>query len=866
MKRILQFLTAFYILTFGVQANAQYAVGYAYDLFDPISLVEMASVEAEFGLQLHYDEPLSGILALGKDKNGKTTVCDTVLEDYAGKIVLIDKGDCESFVKKCFYIARSGAAGILVAHNEPNKIGKMLIGNDPTDIQLAKLIGVPCIMITKEDGDEIKALFQTAGADPSIVCQFYHPNNYSQDAYPVKAGAYSKLRLISHDFAGNPEDVFPSKSAIDTINATESAFFLYNPTENGKISVESCNGNGDTNLHIYEADKAGLNLKKGGFTNRWDNEGACKKNAADTKNLAAALTDVPVKANKFYYIEFDDKNTPDSFTFRLSFKKDTVTIVPKPDLTCDAAALICDDFKNYNVGALTNGTAAHWSTWNNLPLPDVSPLYVTNEQFNSDTKAMKIDGKINPAQDVIFKTGNYSKGHYQLKWKMYIPSAANDKKRAYFNLQHDITGNHVWASEFYFDKNGLFSIELDNKLLGNGSWAANEWFDVSHDIDIDRDTTIVTIGNQKFGWKWSTSSPVNSANKKQLAGANFYADSTNTQYYIDDIQLVQLPSSKALVTFSVDMKYTTVDAAGVFVTGDFQSEIGQTNWTPNATPLTQKGNSTVYETTIELPLGNYQYKFVNGGKWDGKEEKNVGCESGGDNRKFAVNNFNDITVGTFCYNKCYSCDKKPVTFLVDMSKETNVTVVSIAGSFQSEAGQGNDWTPGVVLMDKVNNSNLFTKTLIIPEGTYEFKYVIGKTWGLDESVPNNAACAAGKDGNRKLIVGTAETIILDTVCYRHCVTCQKVVGNKDISSAMDVKLYPNPTNGLLYVENQDITNKITKIAVVNILGQIVQTIDLQNDFQTIIPIDVTALNVGTYYLNISNQQNQQRALRFVIEK
>lgn len=847
-------------------SNAQYAIGYAFDLFDPISLVEMASIEAEFGTRLHYEDPIIGLMALGKDKNGKTTACDSVSEDYSGKIVLIDKGDCTSFVKKCYNIYKSGASAILVAHDEPNKIGKMLIGNDPNDIALAKLIGVPCIMISKEDGDDIKALFKAAGADPNIVCQFYHPNNYSKDAYSIKPGAFQKLKLISHDFAGNPADVFPTKSSTDTVMAAEACFFLYNPTEDGKITVNSCNGNGDTNLHIYEANQAGLDLTKGGFTNRWDNEGFCKKNASDTKNVAAGLNDVPVKANKYYYIEFDDKNATDSFTFRLTFKKDSAVIVPKPDLTCDVESIICDDFKKYNLGVLLNGTASHWSTWNDLALPNVSPLHVTNTQFNSDTKAMKVDGKITPEQDVIFKAGNLNKGHYMLKWKMYIPSNTNDKSRAYFNLQHDITGNHVWASEFFFDKNGNLSIEIDNKSLGKGTWTANQWFDISHDIDIDKDTTIVTIGNQKFGWKWSNSSPLNATTKKQLGGVNFYADSTNTLYYVDDIQLVKLPTSKANVTFSVDMKYSTVEAAGVFVTGNFQSELGQTNWTPNSTPLTKVANTTVYETTVELPLGTYEYKFVNGGKWDGKEEKNVGCENTGDNRKLAVNNFNAVKAGTFCYNKCFSCDKKQVTFLVDMSKETDVNEVSIAGSFQAAINKGANWTPGNILMDKVGTSKLFTSTLIIPDGNYEFKYVIGKTWGKEESVPNNATCAAGKDGNRKLQIGAAEKVDLDTVCYRHCVTCQKIVGNVDAVSNMDIKLFPNPAQNVLYLENQDVMNNISTIQVLNILGQVVFETNIKEETQFIIPIDIAILSEGTYLLKVTNAQHQQHSMRFLIER
>jgi len=64
------------------------------------------------------------------------------------------------------------------------------------------------------------------------------------------------------------------------------------------------------------------------------------------------------------------------------------------------------------------------------------------------------------------------------------------------------------------------------------------------------------------------------------------------------------------VTFRVDLRNQTIPTSGPHLAGTWN------NWVPNASPLTQVGNTTIYERTVGLVVGDtIQYKFINGNTW-----------------------------------------------------------------------------------------------------------------------------------------------------------------------------------------------------------------------------------------------------------
>ncbi len=262
-----------------------------------------------------------------------------------------------------------------------------------------------------------------------------------------------------------------------------------------------------------------------------------------------------------------------------------------------------------------------------------------------------------------------------------------------------------------------------------------------------------------------------------------------------------LPSGK-IVLLQCDMHNLTVDPAGLSVAGSFQTEIGgAADWTPGVNFLTDANTDQIYEIWFALPdTGMFEYKFVNGTSW---ESVPATC---------AINSNRGmhVTSGTLkpdvvCFNDCVMCptstpDTVVVFLQVDMSNQdypyapyisTIADSVSVAGSFQGAMnipGVGN-WSPGKTILTDPDGDKVYTAYLRMGEGTYQYKFLNGTAWGVDESVP--AACNVG--GNREIAaMGTnGDTIIIAQVCFGECVSnCPPALPPINVTFRVDLSNEP----------------------------------------------------------------------------
>ena len=68
-----------------------------------------------------------------------------------------------------------------------------------------------------------------------------------------------------------------------------------------------------------------------------------------------------------------------------------------------------------------------------------------------------------------------------------------------------------------------------------------------------------------------------------------------------------------------------------------------------------------------------------------------------------------------------------VTFNVNMQGlDVSPNGIHVAGNFQSEAGFPSDWDPSSTEMFDIGG-DIYSVTLFLPQGVYEFKYVNGNT-------------------------------------------------------------------------------------------------------------------------------------------
>jgi hypothetical protein len=175
--------------------------------------------------------------------------------------------------------------------------------------------------------------------------------------------------------------------------------------------------------------------------------------------------------------------------------------------------------------------------------------------------------------------------------------------------------------------------------------------------------------------------------------------------------------AQVAVTFQVDMNQQVVDPNGVHVAGNFQAAAGFAgDWDPSTTALTDANSDGVYEVTVTIPTGTYEYKFVNGNGWGGAESVPGGCNTNG-NRQIVVTAA--ATTPDVCFSSCAPCPAGPiptyqVTFQVDMQNVCNYDSVDVAGTI-------NGWAGGDKLTDP-DSDGIYTVTMTVDSGDIEYKF------------------------------------------------------------------------------------------------------------------------------------------------
>ncbi|MEY4329783.1 MAG: hypothetical protein RL609_531 [Bacteroidota bacterium] len=222
------------------------------------------------------------------------------------------------------------------------------------------------------------------------------------------------------------------------------------------------------------------------------------------------------------------------------------------------------------------------------------------------------------------------------------------------------------------------------------------------------------------------------------------------------------------VTFKVDMN--TVTSAYVLPTlnGSFNG------WSGNANPLSDANNDGIFETTIQLAPGTYEYKFA-ADNWAIQENLTPGMSCtvtnfGYTNRALTVGNAGQV-LDVVCWESCTTCDQVPtvynVTFQLDMSTTTGFNIPEVNGTF-------NNWCGNCAAMSDANGDNIWEITIPLQAGAYEFKYSYD-AWAGSEALVEGSSCTTTNGGftNRLLIVSSDS--VMSPVCFGSCTSCAPIV-------------------------------------------------------------------------------------------
>ncbi len=221
------------------------------------------------------------------------------------------------------------------------------------------------------------------------------------------------------------------------------------------------------------------------------------------------------------------------------------------------------------------------------------------------------------------------------------------------------------------------------------------------------------------------------------------------------------------VTFSVDMTnvsgFTVANLNGTF-----------NNWCGGCASLSDANGDNIWEITLDLAAGTYEYKFTADG-WSQQENLTPGSictlTSGAyTNRIITVTA--DTTVPTVCWGSCYACGVQTpnheVTFRVDMQNVSGFTTPTVNGTF-------NNWCGNCTTMSDANGDNVWEATVTLPEGNYEYKFAYDG-WAGQENLTAGSPCTVtnGVYTNRSLSLTSNTT--LGIVCWGSCSSCSVIPG------------------------------------------------------------------------------------------
>jgi hypothetical protein len=265
------------------------------------------------------------------------------------------------------------------------------------------------------------------------------------------------------------------------------------------------------------------------------------------------------------------------------------------------------------------------------------------------------------------------------------------------------------------------------------------------------------------------------------------------------------------VTFRVDMStQAEVSVNGVCVAGSFQG------WTPGADFLFDDDGDLVYEATIDVAPGDYEFKFINGNNWGGDGDGNIDnenppgeCVTNG-NRIFSVG-AEAVTV-QYCYNQCSeTCvadpDPAPITFQVDMANET----VSDNGVWLIGGMTTPQWQAGALQLSDGDGDNVYEVTYEVSGAAFfEYRYCNGDPYPggeIDDTVAevgnfDEGGCGQGNPFGEynRTHVRSGQPEELGAYCYSSCLDCNgdtvgTVIGIEEVQDFIGLEVFPNPSHG-----------------------------------------------------------------------
>lgn len=283
-------------------------------------------------------------------------------------------------------------------------------------------------------------------------------------------------------------------------------------------------------------------------------------------------------------------------------------------------------------------------------------------------------------------------------------------------------------------------------------------------------------------------------------------------YYFDDVQMASVGAQTYNVTFQVDMSEYATAFTLPEVNGSFNG------WCGGCAPMSDANADGIWELTIPLEAGSYEYKFAHDA-WAGQEALIPGSSCtvtnfGFTNRILEVST--DAVLDVVCWGACESCDAVSgpynVTFKVDMSQYTGTyTTPEVNGSF-------NGWCGGCAPMNDADGDDIWELTIPLNGGTYEYKFA-HDSWAGQEELTQGSSCTTTIDGFTNRTITVEGELVLDEVCWASCAACIVSVEENNLSS---LSIYPNPATNQFQIAGWN-DNDNAQVVILDLSGKMIYT-------------------------------------------
>jgi hypothetical protein len=289
------------------------------------------------------------------------------------------------------------------------------------------------------------------------------------------------------------------------------------------------------------------------------------------------------------------------------------------------------------------------------------------------------------------------------------------------------------------------------------------------------------------------------------------------------------------VTFQVDMNgvtgFTTPEVNGIF-----------NAWCGNCAPMSDANADGVWDLTISLAPGTYEYKY-SFDNWAGQETLVPGSSCTMTtgiytNRVLNVSVADSLPV--VCWGSCEACGVSSgpynIMFVVDMSASgTTFITPEVNGTF-------NNWCGGCAPMSDANGDNIWELTIPLNTGIYEYKYAYD-TWAGSEALTAGDPCTVTNSGFTNRTLDVTGTLVMDTVCYGSCISCEGINVNEETAEGFSI--YPNPVQNSFMVQS---TNMVKSISILDNTGKRIELplVALNNTVQ----VNTESLPSGIYHVQV----------------